>query len=170
MPLDEQLRRVRDGDDQSLRGLMDEHAPLAYGIALRITDSEADAADIVQEVFTGLPEALARFDGINFRGWLTTITKRHALMRLRFEKRRHAIESNPPWSANPASQEDVLLGGVDIEAALASLDDDLRRVFMLRELRGLSHDEVAAALDISAGLSRTRLVRARRALMERHDP
>jgi len=59
---------------------------------------------------------------------------------------------------------------LDIETALAGLDDDLRRVFMLREVQGLSHDEVAAELGISAGLSRVRLVRARRALMARLDP
>lgn len=169
MPLDEQLQRVHDGDGESLRVVMDEHAPLAYGIALRITGSEADAADIVQEVFIGLPEALAKFDGRNFRGWLTTITKRYAYISLRTDQRRRRAESNVSWSGKP-SQEDALLAGLDIEVALAGLDDDLWRVFMLKEVQGLSHDEVAAELDISAGLSRVRLIRARRALMERLDP
>lgn len=170
MPLDDQLQRVRNGDGESLRVVMDEHAPLAYGVALRITGSEADAADIVQEVFVGLPEALEKFDGDNFRGWLTTITRRYAYMCLRSDKRRRTAESNLPWPVPPASREEALLAGLDIEKALARLDDDLRRVFMLREVQGLSHDEVAAELAISSGLSRVRLVRARRALMERLDP
>lgn len=170
MALDEQLQRVHDGDGASLRVVMNEHAPLVYGIALRITGSETDAADIIQEVFIGLPEALAKFDGENFQGWLTTITKRYAYMCLRSDKRRRTAESNLSLSAPPTSREEALLAGLDIEKALALLDDDLRRVFMLREVQGLSHDEVAVELDISAGLSRVRLVRARRALMDRLDP
>lgn len=167
MPLQELLAKVENGDERSLRRLMDEHGALVYGVALRITGSEADAADIVQDVFIGLPEAVPLFDGGSFRGWLTVLVTRQAYMRLRSEERRRRLEAEVAPPRRARSHEAEVLSRHDLETAIAGLPDDLRVVFVLKEVEGLSHDEVATALGISVGLSRVRLFRARRELMDR---
>lgn len=132
---------------------MEEHGPHVYSLALRITGSETDAEDLVQEVFLDLPNALHDFDGHDFRAWLTKLATRRAY--------RHGDTDDPV----PAAEDDGVRRH-ELEAAVAGLEDEQRTVFVLSEVEGLSHDEVALALDISAGLSRVRLHRARRALSE----
>lgn len=153
MPLDDLLRRVRDREPRSLHTLMEAHGPHVYSLALRITGSEADAGDLVREVFLDLPDALDDFDGHDFRAWLTKLTTRRADC--------HGRKDDP----EPATEADGVQRQ-DLEAAIARLDDDSRIVFVLKEVEGLSHDEVAMALGISAGQSRVRLHRARKALNE----
>lgn len=134
---------------------MEEHGPHVYNLALKITGSEEQADDLVQEVFLDLPDALYGFDGHDFPAWLTKLATRRAY--------RHGRPADTePESATEAD-------GVrrrELENAIAGLEDDRRIVFVLKEVEGLSHDEVALALGISAGLSRVRLHRARKALSE----
>ncbi len=132
---------------------MEEHGPHVFNLALRITGSEADADDLVREVFLDLPDALHGFDGHDFRAWLTTRATLCAY--------RHGRPADP----EPAT-DTVGLRRHDLEAAIARLEDDQRVVFVLRDIEGLSHDEVASAVGISAGLSQVRLYRARKALCE----
>lgn len=153
MPLDDLLRRVRDREPRSLHALMEEHGPHVYNLALRITGSEADANDLVQEVFLDLPDALYGFDGHDFRAWLTTLATRRAYLHRRLDAPR------------PAPEDDGVCRH-ELESAVAGLEDDERMIFVLEEVEGLSHDEVAVALGISTGLSRVRLHRARKALSE----
>lgn len=153
MSLDDLLRRVRDREPRSLHALMEEHGPHVYDRALRITGSEADADDIVQRVFLDLPDALYGFDGHDFHDWLMKLTTRHA--------HQHERPSDP----ERATPDDAVCRH-ELESAIGRLEDDERLVFVLSEIEGLSHDEVAEALGISAGLSRVRLHRARKALSE----
>lgn len=153
MPLDDLLRRVRDREPRSLHTLMEEHGPHVYNLALRITGSEAHAEELVREVFLDLPDALYGFDGHDFPAWLTKLATRRAY--------RHGR----PDDSEPATEADGVRGR-DLETAIANLENDQRIVFVLKEVEGLSHDEVASALGISAGLSRVRLHRARKALSE----
>lgn len=166
-PLDDLLQGVRNGEERPYRELIDMHGPLAYGVALRITGSEADAKDVVQDVFIGLPEALDRFDGGDFRNWLTAVVTRRAYMRLRSDRRRESLEQAVARSARQRSPESRILDRRELEVAIALLPDELRVVFVLKEVEGLSHAEVASTLDISVSLSRVRLFRARRELMDR---
>lgn len=153
MPLDDLLRRVRDRRPRSIHTLMKEHGPHVYNIALRITGSAADADDLVQEVFVDLPDALYGFDGHDFRAWLTKFATRRA------------YQHGRPEDPRPASQANGVCRQ-DLESAISALEDDERIIFVLKEVEGLSHDEVGLALGISAGLSRVRLHRARKALSE----
>jgi RNA polymerase sigma-70 factor (ECF subfamily) len=147
---------------------MDEHGPLVYSLALRITGSEADAEDVVREVFVGVPEALHDFDGHDFRTWLTMIATRHAYQYAHSDRGPREVESNPTSGYPEGRSTDADgLARHDLEAAIAGLEDGQRVVFVLKEVEGLAHEEVAATLGISAGLSRVRLHRARKALIER---
>lgn len=132
---------------------MEEYGPQVYDLALTITGSEADADDLVREVFLEVPDALNGFDGHDFRAWLTKLTTQYA----------HQHER--PRGPELATPDDGV-SRHELESALARLEDDERIIFVLSEIEGLLHDEVAEALGISAGLSRVRLHRARKALSE----
>lgn len=159
----ERLEAVRNGDEEALQELIREYSPLVYGVALGITRSEADAKDVLQDVFVGLPEALERFDGRRFAGWLKVVASRRALMLLRSERRRSKYTMAAGFAAR-GSLEDQTLSKIMIEQALDGLASNLRAVFVLKEIEGLSHREIATALGISENLSQVRLHRARRAL------
>ncbi len=154
---------ARHGDEWALRELIQEFSPLVFGVALSITRNEADASDVVQDVFIGLPEALQRFDGRRFAGWLKVVASRRALMLLRSEKRR-TKNTATAGQMSRGSLEDQTLTKIMLEQALEKLAPSLRHVFMLKEVEGLSHGEIAAAMGISENLSQVRLHRARRDL------
>ena len=156
------LDLVERGDEGAVRRIVGSYTPLVYGVALRITGCEADAADITQEVFIALPEMLRSFDGDAFAHWLKVVTIRMALMHVRAEKRRRRYEL--AQGGGTPSHEERMLCGVTVERALAGLDPLLRTVFVLWELEGFTHREIAGALDISESLSQMRLHRARNRL------
>jgi len=157
------LALVREGDEAALRRVIEEFSSLVYRIALRVTGREADAEEVLQEVFVGLPEALRSFDGGNFPGWLKVVARRRAQMWLRSERRQNGYRLEP---AEASPLEDRTLNRIALMRALGRLDPLLRAVFLLRELEGLTHKEIADVMDISENLSQVRLHRARRALRE----
>ena len=157
------LDAVRRGDEEALVRVFREYSPLVYGVALRITSSQADASDVLQEIFIGLPEALKHFDGRKFASWLRVVTSRRALMMLRSERRRRKYAFAVGRSGT-GNLEDLTLSKIMIDRALARLQPTLRTVFVLREVEGLSHREIAEAIGITVNLSEVRLHRARRAL------
>lgn len=161
------LRRVELGDGDALRRVIDRFAPLVFRIALRIVTSEADAEDVTQEVFIALPEALHQFDGDEFESWLTVVTTRRALMFLRRERRVQDHDGHP---VRRTSLEEQVLSHVTMSRALMHIDPELRAVFLLKEMEGCSHREIAEALDISVSLSQVRLYRAREALRKVLSP
>lgn len=157
----EDLQHTQFGDADALRRVIDRFSQLVYRVALRITQVEADAEDVTQEVFIALPEALEHFDGDEFESWLTVVTTRRALMFLRSERRVRAHDGPTP---RRVSLEEQVLSRLTVRKALGHIDPDLRAVFLLKELDGHSHAEIAEALDISVSLSQVRLYRAREAL------
>jgi RNA polymerase sigma-70 factor (ECF subfamily) len=152
------LDLIGRGDEGAIRRIVDEYSPLVYGVVLGITGCEADAADITQEVFIALPELMRSFDGDAFAEWLKVVSIRMALMHMRAETRRmqYAFAQD-----DAPSHEERTLSGITVERALARLDPLLRTVFVLWELEGFSHREIAEAMNITENLSQMRLHRAR---------
>lgn len=157
------LDLIMRGDEGALQRVIAGHAKLVYRVALGITGCEADAEDVAQEVFIALPELLHSYTEGCFSGWLTVVATRKALMHRRAEKRQAEYEILP---AAVDSHEERLLSGIAVERALGQLDPTLRAVFVLRELEGFSHKEIAAVIEISENNSRVRLFRARQVLRE----
>lgn len=158
---DSVIGRTIAGDTDGLAELYERHATALFRTAYRILGSRADAEDVVHDLFVGLPEALRRYEE---RGrldqWLTQIAVRLSLMHLRSERRRR---SDPllgvPQLAAP-ERSDARLELTELERAVMALPEGLRAVFVLRQVEGHSHEEIAALLDISVGASRVRLTRA----------
>lgn len=162
------LDNARDGSRAALGELYRAHADGVFRLAYRITGSREDAEDVLQDVFVGLPHALSSYDERGrFESWLKRVTARTALMRLRAQRRR-GEQSLEPATEAVAGRADGHAGdagahSIDrlaVDRALSRLPQSLRAVFLLREVEGYAHDEIAGLLGISAGASATRLSRA----------
>lgn len=156
---------ARAGSLEALGALYRRHADAVLATAFRITGSRTDAEDVLQDVFVGLPRALERYrDEGRFGGWLNRVTVRTALMRLRSTRRQR---EEPLDAATPhASREPHPVDRLEAAAAVAGLPDSLRVVFVLKEIEGYSHQEIAELLEITPNASGARLSRAWRRLRE----
>lgn len=154
---------LRGGDPEALRDAYDRHGAVVYRIAYRLTGSAADAEDVLHDVFVGLPEALRNYEvRVSFAGWLGRVATRTALMRLRRRDRRRedALES----AQEPAGRASDDVDRVALERAIASLPETLRAVFVLREIEGYAHADIAELLGIGVSASEVRLHRAKHEL------
>jgi RNA polymerase sigma-70 factor (ECF subfamily) len=152
------------GEEHAFAALYAAHAEAAYNAALRLLGSSADAEDVTQELFVALPVTLAGYDPS--RGalgpWLRRVAVRLALMRLRTVRRRREVDAGSV--AALLARDDGAVERLSIEAALARLTDEQRTVFLLKEVEGYEHREIASLLEISVANSEVRLFRARQAL------
>ena len=158
------LDNAAAGSQHALAALFELHSAQVHRVAYRLTMSPDDAEDIVQDVFIGLPEALAAYAGNGgFAAWLRMVTIRTALTRLRSARRRAAtaVRAN---AGMRALNSDGTLDRMALAAALGALPNDLRIVFMLGDIEGYSHAEIGKLLGIRTGTSEVRLHRARRRL------
>lgn len=157
---------VAGGSREALGTLFRRYGDELVRLAYRITGTCPDAEDTVQDVFVGLPRALAKYEEQGrFISWLRQLTARTALSRVRSRGRRateplDANEPAPGASADPVDR-------IAMARALADLPEQQRTVFLLKEVEGYDHAEIGALLSISEGASRVRLHRAWRFLEDR---
>ena len=172
------IERVLAGDAESFESLVLEHQTNVYRLALRLTGNEADAADAAQDAFLKAYASLATFRGESrFSVWLYRLTNNVCIDLLR--RRRDAVplqteddegsETELPlpderWDPEALAQraEDVRA----VRAAIAALPADCREILTLREIGGLSYEELAASLGLELGTVRSRLNRARKKLAD----
>ena len=163
------VARVRAGEPDALGDLYNRYARPLLGLAERLLGPGQDAEDVLHDVFLGLPEALRQYaEQGNLEGWLKRVTARVALNRLRSHRRRNefslvAAQQTHARAAHP-------LDAMALRDALAQLPESLRAVFVLKEVEGFSHGEVADLLHISRGASEVRLHRAIRSLRQLLEP
>lgn len=162
--IQELIALARAGDPAAIDRLYREYADGVMRVAYFITGSTADAEDVLQDVFLGLPTALARYEPQGkFDRWLNRVAARVALSRLRHRGRRGEVELSDAVPASPASSTDTL-DQIQITDAVRALPENLRAVFVLKVIEGYSHSETAATLGISVAASQMRLSRAFRQL------
>lgn len=179
------LEAVRGGSVDALGDLYRRYADLVYGLAYRVTGSREEAEEVMQDLFVGLPRALRNYrEQDRFEGWLKRVVVRTALMRIRAVRRkreapleeaaqlegpRHGTYDGDMYGAghdggaHAASHAGSGLHPIDriaLQRAIERLPDAYRVVFVLKEIEGYTHGEIADLLGISAGSSATRLSRA----------
>lgn len=165
-PSDERelVTRTIRGDEQAFTALYAAHAPAAYAAASRLCGNAPDAEDVTQELFLALPASLTAYDPS--RGalgpWLRRVAVRLALMRMRSVRRRREVDAGSV--AELLARDDRALERLSIETALARLSEEQRTVFLLKEVEGYEHREIASLLEITVANSEVRLFRARQAL------
>jgi len=164
------LERARAGHEDAFRILVERHRDRAYGLALRITRSPADAEDAAQEAFVRAWLALPRFRGdASFGTWLHRIVARRALDRSMAARRREARETGLEAAervADTAGDERDLLLARRLERLMDRLSAPQRAVVALFYQEDQSVEHIASALDMPESTVKTHLSRARAALRE----
>lgn len=155
------LREVKAGSAEALGTVYARYSGVVYHLACRVTGSPHDGEDVLQDVFLGLPRALERYEERGrFEPWLKRVTVRTALtrMRSRSRKREAPLEELEAAPAPGAGHHPV--DRIALRRILGEMPDALRAVFLLKEVEGYSHGEIADLLGITSGASATRLLRA----------
>jgi len=166
------IKRAREGDRSAFHELVDRHAHSLFALAVSLCGNTADAEDIVQETFAGAFRGLQGFRGqASVKTWLTRILIRQTARHHRSSRSRKAtlvpLEAASEAATGRASQHTEADTRIDVTAAIRTLSPDHREVIVLRELQGLSYDEMAEVLEVPRGTVESRLFRARRELQER---
>ena len=174
----ELVEKARGGDQSAFEQLVVENQNKVYSLALRLVNDREEAADLVQEAFVKAWQGLSSFQGeSSFATWVYRLTTNVCIDHLRTKKRREGVEPSVSLNdeesgwAEPADRESdpqLLLErserGKALARALAKLPDWQRRTLVLRELSGLSYQEIGDALDIDLGTVKSRIARARLSL------
>lgn len=170
------VQRARSGDRDAFAALLERYEKQVYHQALRMVANPEDAADITQEAFLKAWQGLPSFQGdSSFSTWLYRLTDNAAIDLLRREKKRRGDASlddeEYQWDstlADPNSTPERKLEQQELRRAVAEglnkLSEEHRRVLVLREINGLSYEEIASILELTAGTVKSRIARARIAL------
>jgi RNA polymerase sigma-70 factor, ECF subfamily len=158
------LSAARDGSLEALGDLYRTHSRVVHAVAYRLLASHADAEDVLQDVFVGLPRALRSYsEQGRFEAWLKRLAVRTALTRLRGQQRRRE-EPLDALAPHAHGRDTHPVERLAARRAIAALPAPLRTVFVLREVDGYTHAEIAEMLGITEANSATRLSRAWSAL------
>src|ERR671936_1657017 len=167
------LARLKAGDTKAFETLVITYQHRVFGVALRMLGSRAEAEDVAQETFLRAHRAVADFRGDARLGtWLYAIASRLCLNRLASPDRRVArgddvlvdVAASTPDAAAVAERAEL---DAALRAAIAELPDERRLVLVLRDVEGLSYEQIAEALALDLGTVRSRLHRARMQLKEK---
>lgn len=151
-------------DPAAFRALYARHTPALYAMAMRLTGQPADAEDVVHDTWLRAVDALQRFEWrSSLRTWLTSILVNRTR---ELERQARSVlpleEDLAPDEPPPQLPRDV--DPLDLEAAIHALPPGYRRVLVLHDVDGFTHDDIAALLGIDPGTSKSQLARARRRL------
>ena len=155
-------RLATAGDTRAFERLYRRHVPRVHGLARRMVGWE-EADELTQDVFVRAWERLETFRGeAAFGTWIHRVAINVMLARQEVRKRdRGRFEDDDAGlDATPVAQREVE-SSLDVEAALRKLPEGARRVFVLHDMEGYKHHEIAEMLNITTGTSKSQLHRAR---------
>jgi RNA polymerase sigma-70 factor (ECF subfamily) len=165
----ELIRRILAGDAAAERQLYETHVDRVFRLAYRMTGDATQAEDLTQDTFIRAFDRLASFRGESpFAGWLHRVATSVILSALQKRKRRQSVESlrddlTTVSGAGRAEDPDLRR---TLDRAVSGLDDSQRLVFVMHDIEGYTHQEIASAMGTPVGTAKARLSRARRKLRE----
>lgn len=175
----ELVQRAQKGDEDAFAQLMRENETRIYNLTLRMTGNEQDALDLAQEAFFNAWRGLKFFKGDStFSTWVYRLASNACIDHLRRKKRRQDIsapmpvvdeeDDRPPDIPDERYAPEQVLERKQLRQAVSEglnrLSDEHRQVLIMRELDGLSYQEIGQVLGLEAGTVKSRIARARLAL------
>jgi len=171
-------RQAVAGDERAFARLYDEHAGRVFALCLRMSGSRELAGELTQDVFVHVWERLASWRGESaLSSWIYRLTVNLVLSNVRADTRRRKhemtdadlVDDDDEPMTNPApgaSADSRIHDAMDLEAAIASLPPGARAVFVLHDVEGYQHGDIAAMTGTAEGTCRAQLHRARKLLIE----
>lgn len=170
----ELVQAANAGDDGAFHALVERHAASLMRVAISLSKRREDAEDLLQETFVGAYRGLKNFEGrSSVRTWLVQILTRQAAKAWHKARHHRRTESIHRADETGGERDDFEAYGqqrgvaqtvgqrLDVMQILDSLPDGHREILVLREIRGLSYDEMAETLNVPRGTIESRLFRAR---------
>jgi len=158
----------RHQSDVLLRALIDEHSGSVYRLARSVVKDPGLADDVTQETFIKVWKHLDDFRGEgSLRGWILRIAHRESIAALRRRRESATDPDDLAQPPDPIGVSQVVEGRFAFDGfreALDSLDELSRAVLVLREVEGMSYEDIAGLLDVPLPTVKTRLLRARRTM------
>ena len=173
------LKKAMSGDMASFERLIINHEKLVYNACFRIMGDQEDAKDASQEVFIKLYKNIDKCNNLNtFKAWLYRIIHNCCIDLIRKKKGKKTLsidkmldtpegEMEQQIKSTELSPEEEYLqkeAASNIQRAITKLSDDYRTLVVLRDIQGLSYEEISAALDIPMGTVKSRISRSRQKL------
>lgn len=170
------IERFRKGSIEAYEELISRYEAKVYNLAMRFTRNQEDAEEVLNDVFTTIYQKVEGFQGKSaFSSWLYRIIVNAAFMKLRKRRQNNtiAIEDLSPGIRQNSIERDPNIGSRSdllsmnrelretLEAAINRLPDQYRAVFVLRDVDGLSNQEVGEILELSIPAVKSRLHRSR---------
>jgi len=172
----ELIERAKLGDAQAFQALYDKHKRRVYSLCLRMTANTAEAEDLTQEAFLQLYRKIATFRGESaFSTWLHRLSVNVVLMQLRkkslpvvsLEESTQGEEDTP--KKDFGAEDLALAGSIDrlqLQKAVDDLPPGYRMIFVLHDIEGYEHNEIATIVGCSIGNSKSQLHKARMKLRD----
>ncbi len=176
----ERILQLQAGSEEAFDWLVQQYGQMTYRLAFRLLHNPEDAADVVQDAFVKVFRTIGKFKGeCALKTWIYRITLNTALNQNRWWKRHKkaecALERIDPEtgsffheqpSGRPTPLDSLLTNEMQVivHKALWKIDESHRTILIMREMEGLSYEEVADILHVSLGTVKSRLSRARHAL------
>jgi RNA polymerase sigma-70 factor, ECF subfamily len=164
----ELAKRCRNGDPGAFEDLYRQHAGRLFNLAVRMAGSAQEAEDLLQEMFLHAYKKLGSFRGDSSLGtWLYRLGMNRCLDHLRGRqvKMRQATDSldedGAAEPATPMGTTPIAVNRLDLERAIGRLPEGCRAAFLLHDVEGFEHHEVAAILGVSEGTSKSQVHKAR---------
>ncbi|PYX61424.1 MAG: RNA polymerase subunit sigma-24 [Acidobacteria bacterium] len=167
----EAIEKAKQGDAQAFEVLYNLHKRRVYSLCLRMTANAAEAEDLTQEAFLQLYRKIATFRGESaFSTWLHRMAVNVVLMRLRKKglpvvPLEETIETEEEAPKKELGGEDAKLAGsierLQLERAIERLPPGYRTIFVLHDVEGYEHNEIAGIVGCSIGNSKSQLHKAR---------
>jgi RNA polymerase sigma-70 factor (ECF subfamily) len=172
----EAIERAKQGDAQAFQALYDKHKRRVYSLCLRMTANTAEAEDLTQEAFLQLYRKIATFRGESaFSTWLHRLSVNVVLMHLRkkslpvvsLEETTQGEDDTP--KKDFGAEDLALAGSIDrlqLQRAVDDLPPGYRTIFVLHDVEGYEHNEIATIVGCSIGNSKSQLHKARMKLRD----
>lgn len=172
---------IKKGDEAAFLEIMNRYTQKVFNLAIRLTRNQEDAEEVLQDVFVTVYNKIESFEGKSaFSSWLYRVTANTAFMKLRKRKQNEAISfedvsptTRDNWVGKNPEDADIEYMSTRhelrevIQKAVARLPEEYKNIFVLRDIDGLSNEEVAETLALSVPAVKSRLHRARMILRKK---
>jgi RNA polymerase sigma-70 factor (ECF subfamily) len=156
------ITRAKEGDRAAMGELYERHSRRVYTVVRRLVGDDHLAEDLSQEAWVRAFEKLHLFRGDSaFGTWIYRLATNVALNRLRRSSKRNAVEAGANLPRVVKAPDDMVVNRKVLTEAMDQLPPGYRRVLVLHDIEGWTHDEIATSLNCSTGTSKSQLHKAR---------